>query len=165
MNETTEQCVARWDREARSLLVGRTIVAARYMTAEECDLLGWHKRCVVIELDDGTKILPSMDDEGNGAGSLLGPLPKENKVTRDDWDDHPMFPVIERGPTPLEKVMRAAFDKMEDSTDPELFECKWDALLQSYGIKTESVEGWPQAEGYSIPPEVAEKMIVLGELP
>lgn len=165
MSETNGQCVARWEKEARSLLVGRTIVAARYMTAEECDLLGWHNRCVVIELDDGTKILPSMDDEGNGAGSLLGPLPKENKVTRDDWDDHPMLPVIGRGPTPLEKVISEAFDQMEESTDPELFADKWDAMLESHGITMDPVEGWPKAECYFIPPEVAEKMLVLGQLP
>jgi len=66
--DTTEK---RWTDIATNLLVGRTIVAARYLAKDEAKRLGWHQRSVIFELDNGTLIFPSMDDEGNGAGALF----------------------------------------------------------------------------------------------
>jgi hypothetical protein len=33
--------------------------------------LYWFERGIVLELDDGTSIFPSRDDEGNGPGALF----------------------------------------------------------------------------------------------
>jgi len=60
-----------WNDKAKSLLKGKKIVDVRYMTEKERDMLGWHSRCVIIILDDGTSIYPSRDDEGNDAGALF----------------------------------------------------------------------------------------------
>ena len=60
-----------WKKVAQDLLVGRTIVAARYLYSREAKRLGWNTRSVIFELDDGTLLWPSMDDEGNGAGAMF----------------------------------------------------------------------------------------------
>ena len=60
-----------WTGIAQAQLLGKKIVEVRYLSQEEADDLGWDERCVVIHLDDGNLILPSRDDEGNGAGSLF----------------------------------------------------------------------------------------------
>jgi hypothetical protein len=62
---------AHWSSVAAKVLVGRQIVAARYLTNEESRRLGWSTRSVVFELDNGTLVWPSMDDEGNDAGALF----------------------------------------------------------------------------------------------
>ena len=67
-----EQVEPYWTKEARKRLEGRTIKSVSYMTEEEAAKSGWTKRAVVIELDDGTIIWPSQDDEGNDAGALFG---------------------------------------------------------------------------------------------
>ena len=53
-------------------LVGRKIVAARHMTPAEAKAQAWYQAAPVLELDDGTILFPSRDDEGNGAGALFG---------------------------------------------------------------------------------------------
>ena len=65
----------KWTEYAQKHLVGRTIKAARYMTDEETEEQGWSRKAVVLELDDGTTIFPSHDDEGNGPGALFGESP------------------------------------------------------------------------------------------
>jgi hypothetical protein len=52
-------------------LLGRKIVKVRYMSDEEMQDADWHQSCVVLQLDDGTLLWPSSDDEGNGAGALF----------------------------------------------------------------------------------------------
>lgn len=64
----TEQA---WIQVAQKLLVGRTIKAVDYMTADEADQCGWSARPIMITLDDGTVIYPSRDDEGNDGGALF----------------------------------------------------------------------------------------------
>lgn len=61
----------KWADRASKEFVGRKIVSARYMSNEEADDLGWGTRPIVLQLDDGNIIYPSMDDEGNGAGALF----------------------------------------------------------------------------------------------
>ena len=56
-------------------LIGRKIVCVRPITEQEREDEGWdndHSATSVIELDNGTLIYPSQDDEGNGAGTLFG---------------------------------------------------------------------------------------------
>jgi hypothetical protein len=67
-DETTEQY---WTRTANRLLLNRKIVKVRYMSDEECEAIGFSSKCVVMQLDNGTLIYPSMDDEGNDAGALF----------------------------------------------------------------------------------------------
>jgi hypothetical protein len=56
-------------------LVGRTIVSVRSLTDDERNYswLGWgdYGLSWMIVLDDGTTLIPSRDDEGNGPGTLF----------------------------------------------------------------------------------------------
>lgn len=61
-----------WNRKAQKVLEGRTIVQAFYMSEEEADKeFGWDSRPLIIELDNGTQLVISADDEGNDGGSLF----------------------------------------------------------------------------------------------
>jgi len=61
-----------WNEQAKKLLEGKKIVEARYLTPEEADkTFGWYQRGIVIFFDDGTDMVVSQDDEGNGPGSLF----------------------------------------------------------------------------------------------
>lgn len=53
------------------LLVGRRVTGVRYMPPAEAELQMWASRPLVIELDDGTAIVPARDDEGNDGGALF----------------------------------------------------------------------------------------------
>ena len=53
-------------------IIGKKIVAVRQMTKAEVDAEGWYSGTTAIELDDGTLIYPSQDDEGNDSGALFG---------------------------------------------------------------------------------------------
>lgn len=59
-----------WNKKAESVLLGRKIVNVRYMLDEELEATGFYNRCIVIQLDDGTLLYPSADDEGNDAGAI-----------------------------------------------------------------------------------------------
>jgi len=52
------------------MLVGRTIKSMRRLTDEEMDEFGWTKNPMVLFLDDGTFIIPQIDEEGNDGGVL-----------------------------------------------------------------------------------------------
>lgn len=60
-----------WNDIAKGVLVGKTIVAARYLSDKEANNMGWNKRPLMFTLNDGTNCLVSMDDEGNDGGSLF----------------------------------------------------------------------------------------------
>ena len=60
-----------WIKKATVILKGRKIVDVRYLGDDELKLLDWNQRAIVLQLDDGTLIFPSRDDEGNGAGALF----------------------------------------------------------------------------------------------
>lgn len=56
---------------------GKTISEVRQMTDAELQAEGWdgrvaHAAPTVLVLEDGTKLYPSRDPEGNGPGSLFG---------------------------------------------------------------------------------------------
>ena len=59
---------------AATQLVGRTIKSVLYMDNESADAMGWYSRPIVIELDDGTQLIPMSDDEGNNGGALATSL-------------------------------------------------------------------------------------------
>lgn len=53
-------------------LVGKKIKRFRKLTKTETDAEGWDGPTSCIELEDGTIIYASQDDEGNGPGRLFG---------------------------------------------------------------------------------------------
>jgi hypothetical protein len=61
-----------WIGRAEKALVGRKITGVRWLSTKEIEALGWHHSAVVLQLDDGTILWPSRDDEGDGAGALFG---------------------------------------------------------------------------------------------
>ena len=67
----TESATDRWTGAATKVLVGRKVVAVRYMTTEEAEAHGWVSRPLVIQLDNGLIVYPSRDDEGNDGGALF----------------------------------------------------------------------------------------------
>ena len=74
-----------WTSYAKARLVGKKIKSVRYLTPLEQNSMEWFNRPLVIQLDDGSLIFPSMDDEGNDGGALFGQS-KDGK----EWT----FPVI-----------------------------------------------------------------------
>ena len=60
----------KWSKEVGEKLIGRKIVAVRYMTDKERKEQWWSKSAVVIRLDDGSALYPMSDDEGNDAGAI-----------------------------------------------------------------------------------------------
>lgn len=60
-----------WVNKSEKVLKGRVIKSVRYLTDDEMVDMGWYKRPICIELDNGTLCIPSMDDEGNDGGSLF----------------------------------------------------------------------------------------------
>lgn len=66
-------------------IVGRRIVEVRPMTRAEMEAEGWgfsayHGPPVALVLDDGTRLYPSRDDEGNGPGALFGVTPDGESI-------------------------------------------------------------------------------------
>jgi hypothetical protein len=60
-----------WTDEANTLLKGRRIVGVRYLTATEVEDYAWDSRGLVLFLDNGTELVVSADDEGNGPGAIF----------------------------------------------------------------------------------------------
>jgi hypothetical protein len=68
-NDRAEHQKKEWAKRFASL-VGRSITAVSWMNESEVKATGWHRSAIVIQLDDGTLLIPQMDDEGNDAGAL-----------------------------------------------------------------------------------------------
>ena len=66
-----DETESRWTKVAAEMLKGRRIVDVGYMSAKDAKRLGWSDRPVVLHLDDGNIVFPSMDDEGNNGGALF----------------------------------------------------------------------------------------------
>ena len=73
MNGLTFQELDEETAESYQDVVGRTITHARIMTQVERDSWGWGGGCwpMVFELDDGSYLIPSEDEDGNGPGDLF----------------------------------------------------------------------------------------------
>lgn len=113
-----------WSEKARKELVGRKIAYVRYLTKEEMDALGWTKSVLVIRLDDGTLLFPSMDDEGNDGGAMFGQGPNNEEVCYPVIADYLMErqrpgPPSPQGPKPAPNsyVSRASSKKWEDKRE------------------------------------------------
>ena len=76
MNE--EEMNKQWEATANKILLGRKIVKIRWLSKLSAEQdFGWYKRPIILTLDDGSEIIPQMDDEGNDGGALLWINPKE----------------------------------------------------------------------------------------
>mgnify|MGYP003115791838 CR=1 FL=1 len=60
---------AKWAKRFNSL-VGLRIMGVRYLTKEETEANYWYSSPLVIELSDGSALIPQSDDEGNDGGAL-----------------------------------------------------------------------------------------------
>ena len=68
---TKEQKEVYWNKKAKEVLEGKTIVEVRYMNDQEMEMMGWDSRPICFFLNDGTTCLLSCDDEGNDGGVLF----------------------------------------------------------------------------------------------
>ena len=60
-----------WQDKAEKILLGKHIVKVEWMTDKECEEMMWDSKPVCFQLDDGTWLYPSQDDEGNNGGALF----------------------------------------------------------------------------------------------
>ena len=60
---------AKWAKRFNSL-VGLRIMGVRYLTKEETEANYWYSSPIVIELSDGSALIPQSDDEGNDGGAF-----------------------------------------------------------------------------------------------
>lgn len=81
--KTKGEIEAYWTNEANKHLVGKKIVAVRYMTEKEIENNMWYKRGIVLQLDDRNIIYPMADDEGNDSGAM-----------GTSFKDYPTIPVL-----------------------------------------------------------------------
>lgn len=70
-----------WTAYGKKHLLNRKIVKVRYMTDAEVKGFGWTRKPIVLELDNGTVLYPSSDDEGNEAGTLFGTRRRTEDLT------------------------------------------------------------------------------------
>ena len=81
MFNNKEERAKHWTDYGKKHLVGRKIVGVRWLSEKECEAMDWHSRPIVLHLDDGTIVFPSMDDEGNDGGVLFGQGPGGEELT------------------------------------------------------------------------------------
>lgn len=60
-----------WITSIKKNLLNKKIVGVRMMSEDEVKEHGWTYRAIVLILNDGEMIYPSMDDEGNDAGAIF----------------------------------------------------------------------------------------------
>jgi hypothetical protein len=71
MAKNTNDLDTFWNKKAREVLLGKTIVSVNYMTEKDAENMYWYKRPVMFKLSDGTICYLSSDDEGNDGGALF----------------------------------------------------------------------------------------------
>ncbi len=60
-----------WEKKINKFLIGKKISFARYLTQEEAQEIGWDRKGLIIWFSDGSHVMPTMDDEGNGPGAMF----------------------------------------------------------------------------------------------
>ena len=68
---TEKNIEKKWTDGIEEKLVGKKIVKVEYLSNESAESFHWYKRPIILFLDDGSEIIPSMDDEGNDGGALF----------------------------------------------------------------------------------------------
>jgi hypothetical protein len=71
MVKETKDLETFWNKRARQVLLGQTIVSVNYMSEENAEQMGWYKRPIMFKLSNGTICYLSCDDEGNDGGALF----------------------------------------------------------------------------------------------
>ncbi len=56
----------------RNSIIGQKIISVRKATDSEKSANYWDEDFIVIELENGIKLYPACDDEGNGPGVIFG---------------------------------------------------------------------------------------------
>jgi hypothetical protein len=79
----------KWTGIAEDHLKGRTIVSVEYMSNLEAEEHMWYKLPIILTLDDDSRVIVSMDDEGNDGGALF--VVKQNP--RSEW----VIPTLQKG--------------------------------------------------------------------
>ncbi len=82
----TYQLTIDWHKKAEERLLGRQIVALRWISTKEAEAMDWDSRPIVLELDNGTFLIPQSDDEGNNGGALW--------IHQDHQDEWNVMPVM-----------------------------------------------------------------------
>jgi hypothetical protein len=59
-----------WQMKAVEVLQGKTITKVEYISKEVAEKNGWHKRGIMMELNDGIILTILSDDEGNDMGVI-----------------------------------------------------------------------------------------------
>ena len=59
-----------WTKKASDILLGKRIVKVEYMSGDDVEETGWYSCPVLLQLEDGTWLIPQSDDEGNDGGAL-----------------------------------------------------------------------------------------------
>ena len=59
-----------WTTHAERALLNKRIIKVEYMSTKEAKDYDWYKRPITFILDDGTRVIAQMDDEGNDGGVL-----------------------------------------------------------------------------------------------
>jgi len=60
-----------WKDIANKHLVGKKIIAVRYLSNDDLEFFMWHSAPLEIQLEDGHWLTPSTDDEGNDGGAVF----------------------------------------------------------------------------------------------
>jgi len=76
MSSPAELC-KQWGKKATDEFKGKTVSQIRYLTDKEMKSLMWYCRAPVIIFTDGSYIMASTDDEGNGPGAFHTSAEKE----------------------------------------------------------------------------------------
>ena len=59
-----------WTTHAERALLNKRIIKVEYMSKQEAEDYHWYHRPITFILDDGTRVIPQADDEGNTGGAL-----------------------------------------------------------------------------------------------
>lgn len=70
----------KWGKDATKIFQGKTIARVRYLTSEEQRSMGWYEAGPVLVFTDGSWMIASQDDEGNGPGALFTSEPKMETI-------------------------------------------------------------------------------------
>ena len=59
-----------WTTHAERALLNKRIIKVEYMSKQEAKDYMWDNRPITFMLDDGTRVIPQADDEGNDGGAV-----------------------------------------------------------------------------------------------
>ena len=78
--EKLNKYLASRENELTIKLAGRKIKSVRFLSKEEAHGLGWQKRPLVLQLDNGALLYSMQDDEGNDGGAMATSFKSEPTI-------------------------------------------------------------------------------------